>query len=111
MEPSVWFDLFQKVSGPIFAYIVGVEIAVRIKLYGDLKREHVYLMALPVGLIQVGILIWLLDVIWDNEVIYYDYTQPIVQYLTVCGFAMFYGTIVPEMFAFYRKMLLLLLKK
>lgn len=110
MEPSVWSDLLPK-SGPIFAYIVGVVIAVRIKLHGDLKREHIYLMALPVGFLQVGIFIWVLDVIWDNEVIYYDYTQPIVQYLAVCGFAMFYGTIVPEMFAFYRKTFLWLLKK
>ena len=101
MEPSVWVDLFQK-SGPVFAYILGVLITVRLKLYDDLKPETVYLMALPVGCVKVGILISGSSVTLDN-ITHYGYTQSIEAYLTFCGVIMFYGILAPEMFAFYRK--------
>lgn len=108
MEPSVLSDLLQK-AGPVFSYFLGVLIIVHLKLYDDLKPKNIYLMALPVGCMQVAIL-WGSSVTL-NSITYYGYTRSIQAYLTVCGVAMFFGTIVPEMFAFYRKMFLWLLKK
>ena len=94
--------------GPMIAFIGGVFIANKLKLYEKLEGRNAALMSIPVGLVVLGTLITSVGVSLPNGnevIVLYGYCQSFDKYLVFCGTTMFLGTTAPDLFGLYRKSL------
>ena len=105
---AVW-NAFLVFVVPFMAFAVGVFISDVVGLNEGESRRNVYLMALPVGLLTVGILLQGTTVRIDLDagltLVRYGHMQGVGLYLVFCGTIMFYGTLVPQLFRSFRERL------
>lgn len=91
---------------PFIAFGAGVFISDVIGLNAKESRRNVYLMALPVGLLTVGVLLQGTTVHVPDQngfmTVRYGHLQGVGLYLVFCGTIMFYGTLVPQLFRSFR---------
>jgi hypothetical protein len=87
---------------PFLSFATGVYISDVLGLNEGQARKQVYLMALPVGLLTVGILLTGTSVTVDGDV-KHGHTQNLGVLMVFCGTIMFYGTLVPQLFKMNRK--------
>lgn len=91
---------------PFLAFAIGVWISDVIGLNESESRKNVFLMALPVGMLTVGILLSGTTVRVMSEAglpeVHHGHMQSFGIYLVFCGTIMFYGTLVPQLFRSFR---------
>ncbi len=109
MEPSTILSTimlnFQAYGIPFISFIFGVVICDQLKLHNIESRKNLFLMAVPVSLITVGLLAssTQVEVPQDGEIgLKFGHLKDFGQYLIFNGVVMFYGTLVPRFFSRYR---------
>ncbi len=109
MDPAILLAIWNTFAAfvlPFIAFGMGVYISDVIGLNSEESRKHVYLMALPVGLLTVGVLLsgTTVKVMAENGLpqVHHGHMQSFGIYLVFCGTIMFYGTLVPQLFKSYR---------
>lgn len=110
METVISFETFisvAAVAGPYIAYAIGVYLADKLSLYPRLRRDQIYLRAVPVGLVAVstmlmGVTVSVEPTPGSTVQKYYGHTESIPEYLLFLGTIMFIGTLVPDMFDILR---------
>jgi hypothetical protein len=92
---------------PFVAFGIGVYISEAMGLNTVESRKHIYLMALPTGLLTVGILLSgsTVNITAANGLpkVHHGHMQSFGIYAVFCGTLMFYGTAVPQLFESFRK--------
>ncbi|MDR6264228.1 MULTISPECIES: hypothetical protein [Rhodobacterales] len=109
MDPVILLSLWNSFAAfilPFMAFAAGVYISDVIGLNSEESRKNIYLMAMPVGMLTVGILLSGTTVKVMSEgglpQVHYGHMQSFGIYLVFCGTIMFYGTLVPQLFKSYR---------
>ena len=101
MEPPMWqtiLTIFIIYPVPFLSFWFGVYISIRLGLHGSMSRKVVFLMSVPVGIVTVGNFF-----VIANPGDFLDGYTKFGSFLVLLGTLMFYGTLVPQMFAQMRR--------
>ena len=106
MEPSFWITGLSWCLShlvPFVAFFFGVFISIKLKLNGELRGWHVFLMSIPVGLLTIGTLLLssTVEINGPNigeSITKYGHMNSEAQFFVFIGTVMLYGTLVPQLF-------------
>lgn len=88
-------------GGPFIAFAFGVFIADRLALHDIRKRSNLYLIAIPVALLTIGLMVssTKIEQATEDQIVYqYGHLSAMDQYLIFNAIIIFYGTLVPQTF-------------